>query len=673
MFLLKTMFKVIFSLVITQAFCNNYIALKQINRGNLKAPSDIIFNRSRIFDPKESYKKEENFQNNSSLLKNKEDFTKSGLGKRSTLSSRTEEDTKFVPTKIYTQVRASHVIERVPRQEAINEDASEESKENAANLKEVITNKKISTVYTEEGYEDAAYDHGGRLRDANYNEEYAKKFYNHNVKKAANPHPNSADEDNFHTYGKYPKTFKIVPNSVNKREKTNKKDRQTDKHFRKFLKSRTYPKLVVDQGIKQLERDVENNYSYEPSKVSHLQYADDSDNVKEGQQLKPDIRHISKKKSRKRLNNDAKKSKRNYTTLERNKYNKNDLVLNISPNTSKVVETVKKFDIKPNSTINSNYYTGTTLRSIVNELPSTPNYSNIYDNFFKKEGVKSTKLQNLKELGDKTSIKPDPLLSENVKLLTKQESDHLKNISANKSRNIPFEHKGHKHFTINSMPRYRKSSNIAKTKKYPLKNNSNFKINYNDSLSNTAVILPVFQQYFQSTEGINPSDFLSTISSDEPFFNTLHFYPIQNKYLIRKKRSRRREYEHRKIERSFNKPSIRVNNKQKYPFSRIVTNEVSIPKKTFGGMEFYESRKSLCNEVNPYVKELDSLNKNSSRNQELSTKSSRLPGLQTQFECLKEKYFDNLNNPLFSMSQMEQPILPHVLHKMKLMSKKLRS
>lgn len=86
----------------------------------------------------------------------------------------------FVPTKLYAQVRGTHTVKHVPREEAIKSAETDEEKENAARLKEVVKITKANTVYSEEGYEDAAYDHAGQIRDADFHEGFAKKL-NENI------------------------------------------------------------------------------------------------------------------------------------------------------------------------------------------------------------------------------------------------------------------------------------------------------------------------------------------------------------------------------------------------------------------------------------------------------------------------------------------------------------
>lgn len=89
----------------------------------------------------------------------------------------------FVPTKLYAQVRGTHTVRHLPQEVAINNAQTDEEKENAARLREVLKVSKANTVYTEEGYEDAAYDHAGQIRDADFHEGFARKLKEESDKK----------------------------------------------------------------------------------------------------------------------------------------------------------------------------------------------------------------------------------------------------------------------------------------------------------------------------------------------------------------------------------------------------------------------------------------------------------------------------------------------------------
>ncbi|XP_066153070.1 microtubule-associated protein futsch-like isoform X2 [Euwallacea fornicatus] len=69
---------------------------------------------------------------------------------------------EFVPTKLYTQVRNTEDVSHLPSK-----------KDEHGKLKEVVKDSKVQTVYSEEGYEDAAYDHAGHEKKAEQDQDYA--------------------------------------------------------------------------------------------------------------------------------------------------------------------------------------------------------------------------------------------------------------------------------------------------------------------------------------------------------------------------------------------------------------------------------------------------------------------------------------------------------------------
>ncbi|RZC33449.1 hypothetical protein BDFB_004479 [Asbolus verrucosus] len=97
-----------------------------------------------------------------------------------------EDKQQFVPTKLYAQVRRSENVEHLPK---LVEDPR---------LREVIKDSKIQTVYTEEGYEDIAYDHAGHEKNAEENEgsaEFDKEIELEKQKKAQKLQAEEEEED----------------------------------------------------------------------------------------------------------------------------------------------------------------------------------------------------------------------------------------------------------------------------------------------------------------------------------------------------------------------------------------------------------------------------------------------------------------------------------------------
>lgn len=96
-------------------------------------------------------------------------------GRIETEISDPEED-EFVPIKNYAQVRKTESIKHLPREAALIDAESFDEIRNAPRLREAIKSTKAQTVYTEEGYEDAAYDHAGEQKHASENENHAGRL-----------------------------------------------------------------------------------------------------------------------------------------------------------------------------------------------------------------------------------------------------------------------------------------------------------------------------------------------------------------------------------------------------------------------------------------------------------------------------------------------------------------
>ncbi|CAH0407542.1 unnamed protein product [Chilo suppressalis] len=85
-------------------------------------------------------------------------------------SSDEEEEEEFVPVKNYAQVRKTETTKHLPKEAAFDDAESYEEIKNAPRLREAIKSTKAQTVYTEEGYEDSAYDHAGEQKHASDHE-----------------------------------------------------------------------------------------------------------------------------------------------------------------------------------------------------------------------------------------------------------------------------------------------------------------------------------------------------------------------------------------------------------------------------------------------------------------------------------------------------------------------
>lgn len=97
----------------------------------------------------------------------------------------------------------------------------------------------------------------------------------------------------------------------------------------------------------------------------------------------------------------------------------------------------------------------------------------------------------------------------------------------------------------------------------------------------------------------------------------------------------------------------------KYSALRYASNPKDIPRKTEGGMEFYESRDRLveCEEPTPPKNIVPKRDKDGEWNKNPHSNSPRLGGLGDKISCLKAKYFgkDPLDNPFFKETTVDVP------------------
>ncbi|XP_015601792.1 uncharacterized protein LOC107270884 [Cephus cinctus] len=169
----------------------------------------------------------------------------------------------FVPTKLYAQVRGTHTVKRLPQEDAVKAATTEDEKENALRLRAVVTNSKVNTVYTEEGYEDSAYDHAGHVRDADFHEGYAKKLDNEldtnsetgskgsKNKKSRNRKNKESDDDYDDDYSEHLEEIR-ENNKLNKGKGT----KGAKRILKDWQRKEIDPKFVAENGIERLEDDL---------------------------------------------------------------------------------------------------------------------------------------------------------------------------------------------------------------------------------------------------------------------------------------------------------------------------------------------------------------------------------------------------------------------------------
>ncbi|XP_076396478.1 uncharacterized protein LOC105661799 [Megachile rotundata] len=265
----------------------------------------------------------------------------------------------FVPTKLYAQVRKTHTVRRLPRRKALEYAESEEEKENAARLREVVRNSKVNTVYTEEGYEDSAYDHGGHVRDADFEEEYARKVQERlkdRKKVGDDAEQSKTDPEDYEDY----EDHKIASNIVNERNE------------------KVYPKVVVEEGIEQLQDDLEREAEETEKRFEIGKLDEDGDSKENGG-----------KKVRKRKR-PSKKSKIDGESVEATTIPIEATTLNFAP---------YKYETHENSPVVN--------VQKAEENPTTVSYSQIFWDYFKKKQSEPTSQSSTSI--DSTTVNPNYL------------------------------------------------------------------------------------------------------------------------------------------------------------------------------------------------------------------------------------------------------------------------
>ncbi|CAB0034940.1 unnamed protein product [Trichogramma brassicae] len=109
----------------------------------------------------------------------------------------------------------------------------------------------------------------------------------------------------------------------------------------------------------------------------------------------------------------------------------------------------------------------------------------------------------------------------------------------------------------------------------------------------------------------------------------------------------------------------------KYPFYKdssefrdtaikYITNPTIVPRKTFGGMEFYNSRNLECEDVNPNLDGVIPKDEDLANKRDHVKHQNRLHGLGDKLDCYKAKFFDEdpLDNPLFHEKKVDTPSPP---------------
>lgn len=209
----------------------------------------------------------------------------------------------FVPTKLHAQVRGKHTVKRLPQRHAIESAETDEEKRNAHRLREVVTNSKVNTVYTEEGYEDSAYDHAGHVRDADFHEGFARKL--HDEKKSGHDFSSGkgrGENKDLVEFEEYEEDYE--DHLQEDRKEADDENNLVESDRDSWDESEINPKFVAQNNIQKLEEDIEkdaeeaerSSKAYQSAQESKLRndIKDGSSELEEAHEADGDLKHENK-------------------------------------------------------------------------------------------------------------------------------------------------------------------------------------------------------------------------------------------------------------------------------------------------------------------------------------------------------------------------------------------
>lgn len=297
-------------------------------------------------------------------------------------------DLEFVPRKVYAQVRKIDTYRKLPRKKAIENAESDEEKANAARLREVVRNTKVNTVYTEEGYEDSAYDHAGHVRDADFKEGYDRKLYDQlDVKRKSENEDDYDDENDEESKRNTKKIGKVRSEEI----QDNSDRYETSTKINGFVD----PKFVAEKGREKLQKDIEREAEelekgIEISKLGKGRVESGREDLAESRKRDDYKRKINR---RRKMNEDATDRGLEVTTLRKNLENWAEQSLEpyryeVDGNSSSDVDSINLEGIR--------------------EEPTTISYSQLFWNYFKtrENQVTTTELPLILE---STTLSPNNL------------------------------------------------------------------------------------------------------------------------------------------------------------------------------------------------------------------------------------------------------------------------
>lgn len=305
-------------------------------------------------------------------------------------------DLEFVPRKVYAQVRKIDTYRKLPRKKAIENAESDEEKANAARLREVVRNTKVNTVYTEEGYEDSAYDHAGHVRDADFKEGYDRKLHDQLDVRRKSENDDDDDDDESESKRstkKSGKHEKVRFEEIEEQDNSDRYETSTKIDDNGFVN----PKFVAEKGTEKLQKDIEREAEelekgIEISKLGKVR-------VKSGREVLAESRKrddYKRKNNRRRKMNEDDATDRGLEVTTLRKSLENWTEQSLEP---------YRYEVEGNS---SSDVDSINLKGI-GEEPTTISYSQLFWNYFKTKMENQVTTTELPLILESTTLSPNNL------------------------------------------------------------------------------------------------------------------------------------------------------------------------------------------------------------------------------------------------------------------------
>ncbi|XP_063620942.1 myb-like protein X [Cydia splendana] len=202
-------------------------------------------------------------------------------------NSEENDENDFVPIKSYAQVRKTETTKHLPKAAALADAISYDDIVNAHRLREAVKSTKAQTVYSEEGYEDAAYDHAGEQKHASDHEGHGGFLKESEISggKYKTPSFNGKYQDSSGSVYRDKKLHgkKWKEDNKDKDDQNDSEDYTEDEHDN-YEEEDAYGNVPDDDVRHKREHDSKNDQDNESSNNSPVHEQDENNEEREGQE-----------------------------------------------------------------------------------------------------------------------------------------------------------------------------------------------------------------------------------------------------------------------------------------------------------------------------------------------------------------------------------------------------